>query len=160
MTNQTSASIQPKTDKKLKNVTYCKRKRGLVKKAMELSTLCQQEICVVIYDRNKNKIVHFSSDGFSLNEANALVKEHVKTKNKKFENWTCKDYDYIKRGQSVTGKYRNPMKLDSDDDLAAVETTPEKPELSTLKKRDEKLDEKLTIPKYFKLDLSEPLKLD
>ena len=75
--------IQPLTDKKLKNVTYCKRKRGLVKKAMELASLCQQDICVVIYDQKKNKMVHFSSEGFSLKKAYNIVDEHVKTKNKK-----------------------------------------------------------------------------
>ena len=99
--------IKPLTDKKLKNVTYCKRKRGLIKKAMELASLCQQDICVVIYDEKKNKMVHYSSDGFSIKKANTIIEEHVRTKNKKLENWTCQDYDYIKNNQSVTGKNRN-----------------------------------------------------
>ena len=33
-----------------RNVTYCKRKKGIIKKAMEVSILCGQEVLVVLYD--------------------------------------------------------------------------------------------------------------
>lgn len=48
-------------DKTARNVTYLKRKRGLIKKAMELSILCQQEILICIYDKIKKKIVMYNS---------------------------------------------------------------------------------------------------
>lgn len=48
-------------NKASRNVTYCKRKRGLIKKAMELSLLCEQEIMVVIYDKSKKKLVMYNS---------------------------------------------------------------------------------------------------
>ena len=44
-----------------RNVTYCKRKRGLIKKAMELSILCGQHISLSIYDSTKNKLVCYNT---------------------------------------------------------------------------------------------------
>ena len=34
-----------------RNVTFCKRKKGLIKKAMELSIICDQDVAVYIFDR-------------------------------------------------------------------------------------------------------------
>ena len=62
-------------NKCLRNVTYCKRKRGLIKKAMELSMLCDQYISIVIYDRVKDKtVVYSSTNDFTLETACDVVK--------------------------------------------------------------------------------------
>ena len=34
-------------------VTFCKRKRGLLKKAIELSKLCDQHLYIAIFDEQK-----------------------------------------------------------------------------------------------------------
>ena len=49
--------IEEITDRVSRNVTYCKRKKGLIKKAMELSILCGQHISLAIFDPNKNKLI-------------------------------------------------------------------------------------------------------
>ena len=52
-----------------RNVTYNKRTKGLVKKSIELSVLCDQEVFVYIYDKNKEKVIHFHSNpDFDINE--------------------------------------------------------------------------------------------
>ena len=40
-----------------KTVTYNKRKRGIIKKAVEISVLCGQEVLLAIYNKVNNKFV-------------------------------------------------------------------------------------------------------
>ena len=42
--------------------TFNKRVKGILKKAIELSKLCDQKVILFIYDENKKKVTHFSSD--------------------------------------------------------------------------------------------------
>ena len=55
------ASISLIKDKNTRNVTYCKRKRGLIKKAIELSKLCNQYVYLVIFDREKQRLIEYNS---------------------------------------------------------------------------------------------------
>ena len=42
-------------------MTLCKRREGLIKKAMQLSLLCDVEVTVVIYSRDKNRLTTFET---------------------------------------------------------------------------------------------------
>jgi histidinol phosphatase-like enzyme len=53
--------IQLVPNKNQRNVTYSKRKRGILKKAIELSMLCGQDIFLVIFDKQKQKLIEFRS---------------------------------------------------------------------------------------------------
>ena len=45
-----------------RKITYSKRKKGLLKKAIELSKLCDQTCFLYVYDREMKKVVHYASD--------------------------------------------------------------------------------------------------
>jgi len=45
----------------IRNVTFCKRKKGIIKKAMELSQLCDQEVALFIYDKTLKRFISFTS---------------------------------------------------------------------------------------------------
>ena len=44
-----------------RKVCLCKRKKGLIKKAIELSILCDLEIFMLIFDKSHRRITHFGS---------------------------------------------------------------------------------------------------
>ena len=48
-------------DYNARKVTLCKRKKGLIKKAIELSILCGQKIMILIQDESKQRITPFLS---------------------------------------------------------------------------------------------------
>lgn len=50
-------------DEKLRQITYCKRKKGLLKKAMELSLLCGNEVLLIICEASSNRTILYSSLG-------------------------------------------------------------------------------------------------
>ena len=45
-----------------RKVRYCKRKKGLLKKAIELSVLCDVQMFLFIYDKSAQRVVHYCSD--------------------------------------------------------------------------------------------------
>jgi hypothetical protein len=58
-------------------VTFYKRKRGLIKKSMELSLLCEVKVLLCIVDKN-DKLVVYSSDGVTTSlMKNALNNENI-----------------------------------------------------------------------------------
>ena len=54
-------SYQKINSNRTRTVTLCKRREGLIKKAMQLSLLCDVEVTVLIYSRDKNRLVTFES---------------------------------------------------------------------------------------------------
>ena len=60
---------------------------------MELAMLCEQQISVVVFDKNKNKIVSYCSTGFNHFIAADLVKIHTESHNKKLELYNNTHYE-------------------------------------------------------------------
>ena len=69
-------------DRNLRNITYHKRKRGLIKKVIEICSLCDLDVYMFMYDKDKKKIIEFMSD---LNFNNNRVKD-IKDNIRKPEN--------------------------------------------------------------------------
>jgi YD repeat-containing protein len=68
-------------NKMQRNVAFCKRKRGFLKKAIELSQLCAQNILVIIHDKEKNRVVQYSSeDTFTFKQAYDALKRSTEKK--------------------------------------------------------------------------------
>ena len=48
-------------DTQLRKVTCCKRKKGLLKKAMEFSLLCGNDVLLVIRDNQNDQVIMYNS---------------------------------------------------------------------------------------------------
>ena len=98
------------TNPNSQNVTYSKRKRGLIKKTIELSILCGQDIFMVIFDREKQRLVQYSSDAsFDHQIINQLLDEQTRLQFK-YDKFTNRDYNLF-----VTNQNDNKLDLDDGD---------------------------------------------
>lgn len=68
-------------DETFRRITYSKRKKGIIKKAFELSQLCGQQIMLAIYNNTNNKLVIYqSTKEFNPTKVNELLSsEDTKT---------------------------------------------------------------------------------
>ena len=71
-----SDNISYISDYKQRGTTYSKRKRSLFKKAIELSILCDLDIFIVIFDKQKQKFFELnSSPEFDSKVVRSLLQE-------------------------------------------------------------------------------------
>ena len=74
-----------------RNVAFCKRKRGLLKKAIEISRLCDQQIFFFMYDNEKKKAVVYCSDmDFQLKQAYETIKQLKQVDREKYKQYQDK----------------------------------------------------------------------
>ena len=78
-------------------MTFCKRKRGLLKKAIELSRLCDQHIFIAIFDEKKQRLVELQSSAeFTAPKVCQLTNPNLKSQilHERYQN---NDYDIFKK---------------------------------------------------------------
>ena len=96
-------------DKKRSQITYYKRKKGLIKKAMELSLLCDVNVFLVIVDK-KDRLSITSSK----NSVEDFIKKYIVDINniKVKETYTLQDYNKIFEKEKEIQFYINKYKVD------------------------------------------------
>ena len=70
-----------------RNITYIKRKKGLIKKAMELSLLCDANILLCLIPKETNQMSLFCSS----DSADDFIEKYIKTPIKPEETYNLKD---------------------------------------------------------------------
>ena len=96
-------------NKKRSQITYYKRKKGLIKKAMELSLLCDVNFFLVIVDK-KDRLSITSSK----NSVEDFIKKYIVDINniKVKETYTLQDYNKIFEKEKEIQFYINKYKVD------------------------------------------------
>ena len=92
-------------------ITYYKRKKGLIKKAMELSLLCNVDFFLVIVD-NKERL----SVTCSKNSIQEFIRKYILNINNKIvkETFTLEDYNKIFCGEKEEKSYLNNIDIEEE----------------------------------------------
>ena len=82
---------------------FKKRRNGLIKKAMQLSILCDANVCLSIFNKNDFSMVQYSSDGRNFPEKDLIrfdedIHEYVQLTNNNYENMEQIDVRVLKQG--------------------------------------------------------------
>ena len=80
-----------------RNIAKCKRRKGLLNKAIELSRMCNQQILLVVFDPATDKVVKLqSSEDFTFGQAyKALYRARKAKLPSQLDCYTNDDYDIL-----------------------------------------------------------------
>ena len=121
--SQAKALVQ---DRERRTNLKSKRKRNMIKKAIELSHMCNMDILILIRDREMDKMFQYSSgkaeasDFFSVELATEHY-ERLRHLNGKLKMFKDSDYEelkilYNRNGSTSVGKTAQPAEKDDDED--------------------------------------------
>ena len=101
-------------DKNQRNVTFCKRRRGLLKKIIELSLLCGQDIYLVMFDKEKQKLLQYSSS----EDFDSKVVHHLTSPDTRqqftYESYLNSHYDKFLKGKEKSEADSTPEGTSKD----------------------------------------------
>ena len=73
-------SIKKIEDDAKRNITFQKRKRGFLKKAIELSVLCDQQMLILIYDNQVQQLIAPIFKVGNLRDCNVVLHQNINSK--------------------------------------------------------------------------------
>ena len=98
-------------DKNLRSIVFNKRKRGIIKKGVELSMLCSLDIMMAIYNKENNKLVIYqSSQDFNVETVTNLLKDES-TLNNLYEEHT--NFDLTCAGEKKSQTFKQRLAVDN-----------------------------------------------
>jgi ubiquitin C-terminal hydrolase len=114
----------PVEDPKKRTITFCKRKKELVMRAIELSNMCCVDVLLVVRNPESNRMTYFSSQKeFNLKAAIEAKKESLKPEYANlYERFTNSDYDLIQERDFRGVRYMRNKIYHDDSDLDSDET--------------------------------------
>ena len=89
--------VSPIPDVQKRKVAFCRMKKDLLKRSMELSQMCDMQVLLVVYDEQKSRMTLYQSqEEFDLTRVHMCKKEAKEPENiHKFERFTNSDYKSI-----------------------------------------------------------------
>ena len=82
-------------DEGRRNLAYSKRMRGIFKKCIELSKMCDQYISMTIFDKNRQKLVQYSSHYDFNPKVVSQLMSPVNLRLLRYKTFCNQDYDKI-----------------------------------------------------------------
>mmetsp|Transcript_35839 Transcript_35839/g.54938 ORF Transcript_35839/g.54938 Transcript_35839/m.54938 type:complete len:136 (+) Transcript_35839:34-441(+) len=103
-------------NKTQRNIAFCKRKRAFLKKAIELSVSCDQQMLVVMFDKSRNRLIQYSSsDEFNIKGAYEAQKVAKRPENiDKFEKFSNDDFLRLEMTDFRSIRYKKKMLYDRE----------------------------------------------
>ncbi len=115
-------------DYRKRSIAFCKKKKDVLKRLMDLSISCNQHALLVVYDEEQKRMVYYSSShDFDMMRALDAKKTAKDPKNiSMYERFTNNDYDAMFNQDFRHQRYRKTEAFahDSDDEVKRIfETT-------------------------------------
>jgi hypothetical protein len=111
-------SISPLKDERNRHVTFNKRKAGLIKKAMELSILCNTQIALVMFNSDNQLFEYCSTD------PRYILQKYCQVAHLPHDRMTNQDYSrFDKIGRKKKKKKDGEEESDDDEDDYNIQTS-------------------------------------
>lgn len=102
-------------DKRLRTIAYCKRKRIIIKKCIEIALKCDQDVYLCMYDKESGRMIELNTNDYFMPESILDIKKKTgKSGSQKnlvcLEKYTKRDYETFLRNSTIKDNQYKPSK--------------------------------------------------